>query len=217
MICVIFDMDGLMFDTEVYYRIAMNQAFEDYGLNADQKLFDRTLGMNILDTSKVLRQIPGYAKVEQDVLDRIDALMYELYDTRGVPLKPGLLELLDYLEMNNYTVGLATSTDRALAKFALEKSGVLPYFQKLVFGDMVENGKPAPDIYLLAADVLGVQPDACFVLEDSCAGIRSAASAGMRAIMIPDTIQPDDDVRALTDAVCEKLSDVIDVLQKSAN
>lgn len=210
--CVIFDMDGLMFDTEVYYRIALNRFFEENGLKADQRLFDQTIGMNIQDTSNHFRQVPGYTEVAHNTLERVDAIMRELYAARGVPLKPGLLELLEHLKVGGYPIGLATSTDESLASFVLETAGVAKYFDKMTFGNMVENGKPAPDIYILAAKRLGMQPDVCLVLEDSCAGIRSATDAGMHAVMVPDAVQPDDETLARAEAVCETLLDVIPML-----
>lgn len=209
---VIFDMDGLMFDSEAYYRIAMNEAFRERGLYADQQIFDSTIGMNMADTSIALRQIPGYTEVEQQILPRIDELLLDLYETRGVPIKPGLFTLLDYLHQNEHPIGLATSTIRRLAEPVLQQAGVNSYFRAMVFGDMVKNGKPAPDIYLLAAEKLNAKPSRCLVLEDSIAGVQAAASAGMRAIMVPDSIQPDAATRARALAVCDTLADAIPLL-----
>ena len=133
----------------------------------------------------------------------------------GIPVKEGAHELLTYLKDHGYLIGMATSTGHKSAMEHLERTGMLEYFSPnaIITGDMVENGKPAPDIYLLAAERLGVIPSECIGVEDSLNGVRAIHAAGMRAVMIPDIVEPTPEVEALAWKRCEGLPDIIPLLE----
>ena len=122
------------------------------------------------------------------------------------------MELLSYLKTSGYGIGLATSTDGATAREYLKMAGVRGYFDCMIFGDMVERGKPAPDIYLKAAAALGRCPDECIVLEDSILGVRAGAAAGCHVIMIPDGVEPGEREQKLITRRMDSLMDVITYL-----
>ena len=121
--------------------------------------------------------------------------------------------MLSYLKAHGYKVGMATSTPWDTVKDHLERTDMMGYFDTIVTGDMIEHGKPAPDIYLLAAERLGVDPAECIGVEDSMSGVRSIHAAGMRAVMIPDMIQPTPEVEALVWKKLTELSELITLLE----
>ena len=131
----------------------------------------------------------------------------------GIPLKRGIHELLDYLKKNGYKVAVATSTSRDRAEHLLKLGGVLEKADYVICGDEVVNSKPDPEIFLKAAEKLGVEPKECMVLEDSGAGIEAAYSAGMLGVNIPDMKEPDENMKSKSYRICESLLDVIDILE----
>jgi HAD superfamily hydrolase (TIGR01509 family) len=137
---------------------------------------------------------------------------YAHIDRYGVPTKPGLESVLGWLEARAFPRAVATSSARATAHRLLQAAGVRQRFEIVVGGDEVTHGKPAPDLFLLAAERLGVAPSDCVVLEDSSAGIRAAHRAGMTPILVPDLQSPEDDVRALAYRICATLHEAETVL-----
>ena len=131
-----------------------------------------------------------------------------------MPHKPGLVTFLEYLHARRVPRAVATSTATAIATDLLERAGVRHHFTVIVGGDQVERGKPAPDIFLAAATRLGSPPDECLVLEDSGPGIRAAAAAGMRPILVPDRSEPAPEVRQLAYAVVGSLADAQSVIEQ---
>jgi HAD superfamily hydrolase (TIGR01509 family) len=205
---VIFDMDGLMFDTEPLAARAWSEAAAALGVHFDDALALRMVGCNFADCSALLR-----AHFEADY--PVDALLgswHAAYDAiverEGFALKPGLLELLDWLEAADIPKVVATSTRRERARKKLAQKALLPRFAALVGGDEVARGKPAPDIFIEAAARIGMPPSACLVLEDSEPGVRGALAAGTMPIMVPDLKPPPDALRALLPLVLASLHEV---------
>jgi len=205
---VIFDMDGLMLDTEPLAARAWGEAAAALGVRFDDTVALRMVGCNFADCSALLR-----AHCDADY--PVDALLgswHAAYDAiverEGFTLKPGLLELLDWLEAANIPKAVATSTRRERARTKLAQKALLPRFAALVGGDEVARGKPAPDIYIEAAARLGTHPSACVVLEDSEPGVRGALAAGTTPIMVPDMKPPSDSLRALVPLVLASLHEV---------
>jgi HAD superfamily hydrolase (TIGR01509 family) len=191
---VIFDMDGLMLDTEPLAMRAWSDAAAALGVAFDDALALRMVGCNFVDCSALVR-----AHYAGDY--PVDALLgswHAAYDARvardGYALKPGLLALLDWLEAAAIPKAVATSTRRERARTKLAQKGLLARFSALVGGDEVARGKPAPDIYVAAAARLRLPPQACVALEDSEPGMRAALAAGTRAIMVPDLKPPPPDL-----------------------
>lgn len=205
---VIFDMDGLMLDTERLIMWGWQKAMADYGFPASEELYLRSVGVTEEMTDQLLLEVLGDARVVQAVRERERSYVRGHIAEKGVPLKPGLLDLLDYLDGRGLPRAVASSAWRRTVEGYLGRLGLLPRFQAIAAGDEVANGKPAPDVFLLAAQRLGVAPESCLVLEDSEAGIQGAQAAGMAAIMVPDLISPAPETVALADAILPSLNDV---------
>lgn len=199
---VVFDMDGLMLDSERVDRRAWQTVAARRGFEFSDQLHGSLIGRRALETEAEVRAHYGPAFDYDSVRAEVRALWRELVAGSGIPLKPGLLELLSYLEEARIPRAVATSTARASALLSL--GSLVDRVNALVCGDEVARSKPAPDIYLAAAERLQVAPGACLALEDSLAGVAAATAAGMTVVMVPDLVQPTDDVRLH----CRSLEDV---------
>lgn len=205
---VVFDMDGLLLDTEGLSARAWDEAAASLGRTFDTALARALIGHNFTDCSALVR-------AHYDATYPVDALLARWQDTydaivarEGLVVKRGVHELLDWLEAQRVPRAVATSTRRQRAQEKLTQAGVWHRFHALVGGDEVARGKPAPDIYLEAARRLGVQAHACVALEDSEPGARAALAAGMHVFVVPDLVHPSDELRALGPRVVESLHDV---------
>lgn len=186
---VVFDMDGLMVDTESIYQRAWYDAAHNFGYHLSGSTLRATTGRRLEDCYKILRSAVDDAFPMAAFLELWPRLWHERVNTHGVPQKPGLIALLDLLDTHQIPKAVATSTEYPEAVFTLEKAGLAERFSLIISGDQITNGKPAPDIFLRAADRLGVAPQACLALEDSEAGVLAATSAGMVTIMVPEIEQ----------------------------
>ncbi len=205
---VIFDMDGLMLDTEVMARIVWRQAGEDLGYPISDALFLSFVGRTGADSAAILKEVWGADFPLERLRARIASHWENLVARQPIPTKPGLAELIAYLEARGIRRAIATSSRR---RDALDKLGpLIHHFEVLVTGDEISHGKPAPDIFLLAAQRLGLSPAECLVLEDSHAGIQAARAAGIRAIMVPDLLAPTPEVAQ----VCASLHEVREWLER---
>jgi HAD superfamily hydrolase (TIGR01509 family) len=211
---VIFDMDGLMLDTERVYRDVFNRAAADCEIEFPAALHEQLLGRNSADTWTILGEVWNNPALLEKFRDRTRHHHHICFE-EPPPIKKGLLELLDTIEAKKVPKVVATSTRRAYALPRLEKCGLLHRFASVSTGDQVERGKPAPDLFLLAAKTIGAQPNKCVVLEDSEAGVTGAHAAGMTVCMVPDMKQPTDDVRKLAQGVYESLVDVRKFLEST--
>lgn len=202
---VIFDMDGLMLDTEKVATRAWKQTFIDLGYTLTDELSLAMIGINEPDANAVIVKVMG-ADFPVDLCRRqANACYAALLEKEGVPLKYGLLDLLDFLKQRAIALAVATSTPRSLALHKLRLTGLDTRFSAIVTGDDVARGKPEPDLFLTAARQVNASPDGCVVLEDSPAGIRAGHAAGMIPIMIPDMIPPDETMRRIAYAVVPSL------------
>lgn len=183
---IVFDMDGLMLDTEPLYKAAWQTASAELGYELDDPSYTTLVGRPTEDCERVLLRQFG----SSFPLDRFRSRWPELWQAgaaaHGIRQKPGLIELLTFLEAQSLPVAVATSSEADYAAFSLRQAGLDGRFSIVVTGDQVAQGKPAPDIYLEAARRLGVPPAQCVALEDSEAGILAASAAGMIALLIPD-------------------------------
>ena len=210
----VFDMDGLMLDTEKLLVRFWKESARSYGYNmTDENVFEiRSLSRKY--SIPLLKGIFGEDFPFNEVRNRRIALMNEYIDTYGFDVKKGLFELLDFLKENNYLIAVATATDRERAEHYLKKIDAYKYFNAVICGDMVKNGKPEPDIYITASDELGLIPEECVAFEDSPNGIKSAYSAGCKVIMIPDLTQPDEVVKPMLSGVYESLDKAVDFFRE---
>lgn len=205
---IIFDMDGLLLDTERLALSAFMEACAFFGLPEQHALFTRCIGTNRKLGRQILadglRGLMDPLKLESE-WDR----RYVEYTTRApVPLKHGVTQLLEHIASLRIPIAVATSTRTSRAEQKLRSVGIADTFELIVGGDQVENGKPAPDIYLRAAHLLKVSATACLALEDSENGVRAALGAGMTVVQVPDLIAPSEALRALGHIVLPSLNEV---------
>ena len=202
---VLFDMDGVILDTEKLYTRFWCEAAQALGFPMTHEM---ALGMRSLSHEVGERQLKSYLGEEveyQQVRSKRIEMMTAFINENGVELKPGIHELLAFLKANGIKTAVATSSPLDRTKDYLSQVGLVDSFDELVSGHMVEHGKPAPDIYLYAAAKLGLKPEECLVLEDSPTGLLAAYCAGCIPIMIPDQDQPDVETRERAYAVVENL------------
>lgn len=205
---VIFDMDGLLLDSERVALATVADAAAELGVPWRYEVGLALVGLNSKDGPAVIRQHLGEDYPTAALYDTFGRL-YELAIEEGrIPLKPGVHALFDVLDALPLGRVVATSTRRSRAEPKLAAVGLLPRVHGMVCGDEVARGKPAPDIFLAAAERLGVAVEHCLVLEDSNAGVRGALAAGSRVVMVPDLLQPADDLRQAGVPVAASLHDI---------
>ncbi len=204
---VIFDMDGLMFDSERVARDLWLDIARRRGYTISNDVYLSILGTNIPATMSILQHALGKDAPVAAMQQEKQLALEHAVRLRAVPLKSGLIELLDALDALGLRKAVGTSSPHALAQLKLGTYGLLPRFEHIVGGDQVSHAKPAPDIFLKVAAKLGVAPAQCVVLEDSENGVRAAHAAGMRPIIVPDLVQPSSEVRALAWHVLDSLHD----------
>lgn len=209
---VIFDLDGLLVDTEpICYQI-LRDILAPFGYPITLEEYVQGYSGKPEDAN-VAHLIEAYNLpwTVEEGLDRVFSMERELH-ARGVALKPGAGELLDYLERGGYGITVASSSTRDRALNLLGQHGVTKYFRQFVFAGEVERGKPAPDVFLKACEKLGQAPERCLVLEDSGAGVQAAHAAGTPVICVPDLKTPDRRFLNMTSAVLPSLDQVIPYL-----
>jgi HAD superfamily hydrolase (TIGR01509 family) len=183
---VIFDMDGLMLDTEPLAARAWSEAALSLDLSFDVSIAPRLVGRTFSDCRLIIAEHHGPGYPIDVLMSGWHATYDAIVDREGLVIKPGLLELLAWIEEAGLPRAVATSTRRERACAKLTRTGLLPRFHSLVGGDEVPRGKPAPDIFVEAAARLDLPPADCLVLEDSLPGYLGARAAGMAAIVVPD-------------------------------
>jgi len=214
---IIFDMDGLMLDTESIALESWERAGKDFGYVISRELMMKAVGRTLLDTRKLLVKNLGDDFPFEEVRKvRIDYTK-EFMSLNGVPMKEGLIEFLEYCRTMKIPTAVATSTNRSDAIELLEKVDIVGYFNTIVCGDEIEKGKPEPDIFLMASKKLGVNPERCIVLEDSENGILAATRANMIPIWIPDIIAESDIARENARYICDSLNEVNIIIDELNN
>jgi HAD superfamily hydrolase (TIGR01509 family) len=208
---VIFDMDGLMLDSERAINAAMARAARELGHDLPDSLWLGMVGRGDAVCRRILCERIGDTGAGV-LLERSQAL-YEAMVAAGIPHRPGIVALLDFLDAHRLPRAVATSTRRGLALRKLEAAGLLHRFDAVCTSSDVVHPKPAPDVYLLAASRLDVEPARCLVLEDSPTGVRAALAAGMTPVQVPDMLEPDDEVRALRHRIIASLGEAQRLLE----
>lgn len=210
---VLFDMDGLVLDSERLYNRFWMEAARDMGYPMTQ---EQALGMRSLNRdagqAKLIEYFgPGisYQATRQHRIELMDAYVAE----HGIGLKPGVRELLSFLKEQEILCAITSSSPMAVIQRHLASHDLLAFYDKLCTVYDVPKGKPAPDIYLHGAASLGLQPEECLALEDSPTGILAAYRAGCLPVMVPDLDQPDAETEAILFAKADSLADVIDLLK----
>ena len=191
----IFDMDGLMLDTERPVIPLWARAGKTLGYNITPEMVIRTLGIDADGTRSLFFEEFGPAFPYDRIRKELSALMHEEFE-KNIAHKPGLVFLLDHLASIGIHMAVATSTRRERAVWKLRKAGILERFSVLACGDEISRGKPAPDIFLLAAERLGKSPSECVGFEDSPAGLKGLHAAGIRSVFVKDLVEPPPEIQA---------------------
>lgn len=202
---VIFDMDGTLYDTERIY----GEAWEKAGVS--HELYLRLIGRSHVNILKLLNSC-GYKG--EEVCAKKKQYTEEMLQQRGIPVKPGVIETLKWLQERNILTAIATSSHISVADRYLDETNMRQYFSRVISGNGLEHGKPEPDIFLYAADQLEADPQDCIVVEDGFNGVRAGKAAGMFTVMIPDQVLPDAEMKATADVILKSMEDLPPVLEK---
>ncbi|QTQ16222.1 HAD family hydrolase [Treponema parvum] len=206
---IIFDMDGVILDTESISKRAWYAAGKDLGIDTAEieKIFRLSMGCNKNDTKIALENLYGSVFSVDEFLKKTSVYFDKIAGEHGIPLMNGAKQVLEYLS-SRYCVALASSTRRSRVIPQLTDAGVIDFFKTVTTGDSVTHSKPAPDIYLSACASIGYSAGVCAAIEDSPNGIKSAYAAGLFCVMIPDQIEPDEEIKKLLWKLCESLDDL---------
>lgn len=199
--CFIFDMDGLIFDTERIFMEQLAVAMAEKGYRLTREVYCRSLGMAGKALEELMKGVYGEQYPFREMGQRARNMVNTIADTVGLPLKPMIPELLDWLKEQKICCAVASSSASATVKKYLENAEIDEYFSCIIGGEMVEKSKPEPDIFLMACDQCGVRPEQAVVLEDSENGIRAAYAAGIPGICVPDLKEPSEEVCRMTSAI----------------
>ena len=206
---VIFDMDGLMFNTEWLSTVMWEKAGAEQGYTVTKEFVDTCRGKNSNDIRKLFLEKFGPEFDYDTARAKRHQYMREYMETEGVPVKEGLTELLSYLKAHGIGAALATSTGREMAKWMLKSAGEYEYKNAFAFGDEVVRSKPEPEIFIKAATALGLKPEECVVLEDSGPGVIAGKAAGGYVIHIPDMVVLSDEIK---DGITKEVKSLLDVI-----
>ncbi|MCI9033975.1 MAG: HAD family phosphatase [Lachnospiraceae bacterium] len=212
---VIFDMDGVLIDTEKHYNIAWCEAAKQAGYTDFTR--EHALMLRSCDARAASKMMKGIFGEQFDyfaIREIRRTIVAKRLAKYGLEKKPGLDEILAFLHKKGIKTAVATATPLELTLQHLEKIGVKDQFDKIVSAKQVENGKPAPDVYLYACEQIGEQPKDCIAVEDSPNGIRSAYAAGCMPVMVPDLTEPDEELKPLLYAVVKTLADIQGIIGK---
>ena len=206
---VIFDMDGLMFDTERVSMVMWDRELGRQGFRYSPEIGNSIRGRNGEAIRRILEETYGPGFDFMQALQGVRADMLQRLEEHGIDVKPGLYPLLDWLEEQKIPMAVASSSRRDSVERNCRKAGVLDRFRTLVCGDQVTHSKPDPEIFRIAAAALGVEPAECLVLEDSFNGVRAGAAGGFITVMVPDLDAPTPEIDALYTAKCDSLHEVL--------
>jgi len=205
---VVFDMDGLLLDTEKVALACFEETWRAFNYKPDLELYTRCIGTTSSRTREILTEGYGPDFPYETIRERWNQRYEEILTKCPIPVKPGAVGLLGFLHQSRCRIALATSTEHGSAVSKLRKTGLHRFFSVIVGGDQVENGKPDPDIYLRACNLLDVAPARSLALEDSDNGVLSAYRAGLAVIQIPDLKAPAREIRDLGHVIVACLDDV---------
>jgi HAD superfamily hydrolase (TIGR01509 family) len=204
---VIFDLDGTLIDSEPVFKAVAKLAAIEFDQCFTDELYLALVGLPSAEVESGIFDAFGHDFPMNDFRARFALHWHEHVDANGIEIKPGALDLVNKLRDRSIPYAIATSTPHERARQSLKHAKLDNIFEHLIGGDQVDNGKPAPDIYLKAATTIGANPKKCIAIEDSKVGVRAAAAASMHTIMIPDLKSPDEETKNLTHNIFSSLDE----------
>ena len=211
---LIFDMDGLIFDSERVVQRSWNEAGEVLGYGPVGEQIYYTLGFNVKRRTEYFKSVYGEDFPMEEFGNLTRKYFYEIAEKEGIAVKKGVRELMEFAGDRGMRIGLATSSRREYSVRLLREAGIWDYFDGSVFGDMVSKAKPDPEIYLKACEAVGADPSECMALEDAPAGIQASHAAGMFPVMVPDLVKPTEEIQKLCYRIVDTLTDVIALIKE---
>jgi len=208
---VVFDMDGVILDSESICDITWEMAAKEFGIAECSDVINECRGTNKHDSAVILRTHFGQNFEAEEFLLRTSELFKQIEEKSGVPLMPYAKEILDYLKPK-YRIILASSTRKVTVIRQLTNVGLIDYFETITTGDMVVHSKPDPEIYLKAVESIGLQPEECVAIEDSPNGVKSSYAAGIKTVLIPDRTPATEEIIAMSWKFCKSLKDLESIL-----
>ena len=205
---VLFDMDGVIFDTEREYLQEWNKIFEKYGYEMKKEIYVSVMGRGRKKVKEIFKENFGNDLPIEKMYIEKDKMLKEAIENNKVPLKQGALELLEFLKKNGYKTALATSAKKDRVKSQVTHAKINNLFDAIVCADDIVNSKPDPEIFLKAAEKVNIKPENCVVIEDSEAGIRAAFNAGMIAFHVKDLKEADENIMKYCDKNFENLIEI---------
>lgn len=202
---VIFDVDGTLLDTERIYMQAWKDAAAEQGYVMPDELLRKTRAVDAKVAARIFEEEVGNGFSYEKTRPIRVRIAEEIIERESPILKPGVLELLTFLRERGIRLSVASSTNTKTTKAHLQTNGIADWFEVIVGGDMIIKGKPNPDIFLKAAELLGEAPENCIVVEDSPAGIRAGSAAGMKTVLVPDQAAITQEIINLSDVQLESL------------
>lgn len=208
-------MDGVIFDSERAVIECWKVIAPQYGITDIETHCIAATGLNEEATRRIFKEQYGEELPYEEMRMKRRALFIERFDKGLVPVKPGARELLEHLKESGYKVALASSTSEKTVRRELGIVGLLELFDVVIGGDRVTRSKPDPEIFLMAMEQLNVTPGESVVIEDSFNGVRASHAAGALTVMVPDILQPDDEIRSKADLILDSLFDVLERVKRN--
>lgn len=209
---VIFDMDGILFDSEKATMKCWSALAEQYGIEHMEEVFFTCIGTTKARTKEIMLETYGASFLFDEFAREASLMYHRKYDGGRLPMKKGVIELLTYLKAAGKKIALASSTRRQTVMSQLKDAGILDYFDAVICGDMVERSKPEPDIFLKACEEIRVVPEKTYVIEDSYHGIQAAFAGGMHPIMVPDLLPKNEAMEKMAEVILNDLLEVKEYL-----
>lgn len=209
---VVFDMDGVIFDSERATMYCWIELAEKYDIKDIMTPYYACIGTTMVRTREIMLETYGKDFPYDEYAKEASIMYHSKYDGGRLPMKEGIVELLDYLKSNGKKIALASSSRRQTVVNQLRDAKLLDYFDAVICGDMVEKSKPAPDIFLKACEEIDVAPERAYGIEDSYNGIRALHNANMHPIMVPDLLEPTEEITGLSEVILRSLTEVIQYL-----
>ncbi len=214
---VIFDLDGVIIDSEIYAAKCAHEIFDEEGVQWDYDYYKRVIGVNETDFLNVMSERFGSIERCKEMAVRFTAKLTDGFAKKEIPFKKGAVELISYLKQAGMPICLATSAGEAKIEKAFHSNGMAVPFEHYVTGEMVTHSKPNPEIFLIGADKMGVDIKNCLIIEDSHNGMKAAIAAGAISCMVPDLLEPTDYIKENATFIKKDLFEVLDLVKQYAN